>query len=132
MDYLFFDIECANSFNGSGKICEFGYVITDEAFTVKERKLLLVDPADVFDWFVAKKMLAYPIGQYRAAETYPTVFPEIRQLFGRKDVLILGHTVDADAGYLNDEAKRYGLPFFNSAFTTSRKCFRNTRIRKAA
>lgn len=123
MDYLFFDIECANSFNGSGKICEFGYVITDEIFTVKEKKIWLVDPADGFDWYVVKNMLAYPVEQYRAAETYPAVFPKIRQLFEHKDVLILGHTVDADAGYLNDEAKRYGLPFFQFRFYDVKEMF---------
>ena len=30
MKYVFFDIECANCFQGNGKICSFGYVITDE------------------------------------------------------------------------------------------------------
>ena len=28
--YLFFDVECANCFNGKGKLCSFGYVLTDE------------------------------------------------------------------------------------------------------
>ena len=43
MEYLFFDIECANSFDGGGKICEFGYVITDEQFQIKEKKMYLID-----------------------------------------------------------------------------------------
>ena len=34
MKYLFFDIECSNCFNGVGKMCEFGYVLTDENFLV--------------------------------------------------------------------------------------------------
>ena len=34
MKYLFFDIECSNCFNGVGKMCEFGYVLTDEKFNV--------------------------------------------------------------------------------------------------
>ena len=34
MKYLFFDIECSNCFNGKGKVCEFGYVITDENFKI--------------------------------------------------------------------------------------------------
>lgn len=34
MKYLFFDIECSNCFNGVGKMCEFGYVLTDENFKI--------------------------------------------------------------------------------------------------
>ena len=40
MKYLFFDIECANCYDGVGKICEFGYVLTDEYFTVLEEESL--------------------------------------------------------------------------------------------
>ena len=123
MDYLFFDIECANCFGGSGKICEFGYVITDERFEIKEKDVLLVDPNSGFDWYVAKKMLAYPKEQYIAAADYPTVFPQIERLLTRKNLLVIGHTVDADAGYLNDEARRYGLPFFNYTFYDAKEMY---------
>ena len=34
MKYLFFDIECSNCFNNIGKMCEFGYVVTDENFKI--------------------------------------------------------------------------------------------------
>ena len=34
MKYLFFDIECSNCFQGVGKMCEFGYVLTDENLVV--------------------------------------------------------------------------------------------------
>lgn len=123
MEYLFFDIECANNFNGSGKICEFGYVITDEQFQVREKKLLLINPESGFDWYVAKKMLAFPIAIYRSAKLYPFFYPEIKKMFDRKDTLIIGHTVDADAGYLNDEARRYGLSFFNYTFYDAKEMF---------
>lgn len=123
MEYLFFDIECANNFAGSGKICEFGYVITDQQFQVKEKKLFLINPNSGFDWYVAKKMLAFPIAIYRSANLYPFFYPEIKKLFDKKDTLIIGHTVDADAGYLNDEARRYGLPFFNYVFYDAKEMF---------
>ena len=42
MKYLFFDIECANCFEGKGKICEFGYVLTDEAFNEIESKEIII------------------------------------------------------------------------------------------
>lgn len=34
MKYLFFDIECSNCFGGKNKICEIGYVLTDENFNI--------------------------------------------------------------------------------------------------
>lgn len=123
MEYLFFDIECANCFNGSGKICEFGYVITDENYNVKDKQIWLVDPQDGFDWYVVKKMLAFHPEMYRASDAYPVVFPKIKALFERKDILIIGHTVDADAGYLNDEARRYELPFFNYSFYDAKEMY---------
>ena len=123
MDYLFFDIECANCFHGSGKICEFGYVITDERFEIKEKDIFLVDPNSSFDWYVVKKMLAYSKEQYLAAADYPAIFPKIKSLFSREDLLVVGHTVDADAGYLNDEARRYGLPFFNYTFYDAKEMY---------
>ena len=122
MDYLFFDIECANCFDG-GRICEFGYVITDEHFQIKERNLLLVNPKDKFDPYVIKHMLAYKAETYRSAGDYPSVYPNIRKLFDRKTIMVLGHTVDADAGYLNDEARRYNLPFFNYTFYDAKEMF---------
>lgn len=123
IDYLFFDIECANCFNGSGKICEFGYVLTDEQFEIKEEDIILINPCSGFDWYVAKKMLAYSKREYYAAENYSAVFPKIRRLMERKNTYILGHTVDADATYLNDEARRYGLPFFNYQFFDAKEMF---------
>ena len=48
MNYLFFDIECANCDGGNGKICSFGYVLTDTDFNVLEYKDLLIDPKAKF------------------------------------------------------------------------------------
>ena len=44
MEYLFFDLEFANQDNGKSKICEFGYVITDEYFEVLERYNFIINP----------------------------------------------------------------------------------------
>lgn len=123
MKYIFFDIECANCFGGSGKICEFGYVITDERFQIEEKAHYLIDPAAPFDWYVVKNMLAYPTDAYYAADTYPVVFPKIKRLFDLPDTMMIGHTIDADAGYLNDEARRYGLSFFNYSFYDAKEMY---------
>ena len=42
MNYLFFDVECANSFDGVGKICEFGYVFTDENLNIIKQGIHLI------------------------------------------------------------------------------------------
>ena len=123
MKYIFFDIECANCFGGSGKICEFGYVITDERFQIEEKNHYLINPAASFDWYVVKNMLAYPTDAYYASDTYPVVFPKIKRLFDLPDTMMIGHTVDADAGYLNDEARRYNLPFFNYSFYDAKEMY---------
>ena len=47
MNYLFFDIECANCDNGNGKICSFGYVLTDTDFNILEYTDLIIDPTIV-------------------------------------------------------------------------------------
>ena len=54
MDYVFFDIECANCIEGQAKICSFGYVVTDEQFDVIEREDLIVNPLD-FDTLLLQK-----------------------------------------------------------------------------
>ena len=41
MKYLFFDLEYATSKGGNIKICEFGFVITDENFKILDRDNLL-------------------------------------------------------------------------------------------
>ena len=43
MKYLFLDLEMANSKNG-GKICEFGYVLTNEKFEILKEENLIINP----------------------------------------------------------------------------------------
>ena len=116
MDYLFFDTECANSFDGEGKLCEFGYVLTDERFNVKEEKIFLINPEAPWDWFVLKRMLHYDKTVYENALTFPYHYRQVRNVLTRENTLIIGHTTDSDADYLNATIKRYGFPFINYDF----------------
>lgn len=116
MKYLFFDVECANCFNGTGKICEFGYVVIDEDFNELDKKMFIINPQSKFDWYVTKNMLAFDRETYMSSHDYLYYFDEIKKMFTDKDMLILGHTIDADMKYLNDEARRYNLPFFTCKF----------------
>jgi hypothetical protein len=44
MKYLFFDVECYNCHNGIGKICEFGYILTDENFKILAKDDIPMSP----------------------------------------------------------------------------------------
>lgn len=121
MKYCFFDIECANCFKDSnnvsrGKICEFGYLITDENFNKIESAEYIINPRAPFDEYVLTNMLAYPKHVYTAAKDYEFYFDKIKRVFELEDTIYIGHTIDADAKYLNDEALRYKKPFFNYKF----------------
>ena len=110
MKYLFFDIECANCFDGVGKICEFGYVMTDENFNVIQNGIFLINPDAEFDWYVKHKIISYKISDYLKASKYPDVYrSHIKKLFEQPDTIYIGHGIKNDVKYLNDEAKRYGL-----------------------
>ena len=51
MKYLFFDLEFATSRSGILKICEFGYVLTNESFEIIKRDNLIIDPyIAIRDW----------------------------------------------------------------------------------
>lgn len=54
MKYLFFDIECANCFGGTGKICEFSYILSDEHFNEIELNQFIINPNAPFDSYVLK------------------------------------------------------------------------------
>ena len=78
MDYVFFDIECANCIEGQAKICSFGYVVTDEQFDVIEREDLIVNPKAPFLLSGRKNrpfiQLAYSKAEFKKAPTFPYVY----------------------------------------------------------
>jgi hypothetical protein len=81
MNYLFFDIECANCFDGVGKICEFGYVLTDEKFSVIEENSFKMNPRAVFDkkGFAMRGIhLEHPFAFYKTQPDFPYFYPKIR------------------------------------------------------
>ncbi|MFA6586702.1 MAG: 3'-5' exonuclease [Bacilli bacterium] len=113
MNYVFFDIECANCLHGEGKICSFGYVKTDENFQVLKKKDILVDPAAPFLLGNAKTgngiRLAYPLFRFKWAHTFPFYYQEIKTLLEDKDSLAFGFAVKQDVSYLLFSARRYQL-----------------------
>ena len=125
MNYLFFDVECANSFDGVGKICEFGYVLTDENLNVIKQGIHLINPDAEFDWYVKYKIISYAIKEYEKAPKYPQIYRmHIQELLELPDTLYVGHGVRDDIKYLNDEANRYNLPRFE------RQCIDSSQIHR--
>ena len=117
MKYLFFDLEFASSKHGS-KICEFGYVITDEKFDVIKRNNLIIDPnikgAD-WDYYVLKNILTRSRKEYETKENFEYHYEQINWIIKQADY-IFGHTMDSDAKALDDDCKRYNLPSIDFIF----------------
>lgn len=120
MKYLFFDVECANCQNGEGKICSFGYVLTDEGFKVLKKKDILVDPAAKFmlgNARVGKGIkLAYPLFRFQRAFTFPHYYKEIKNLLEDKETICFGFAVFQDVSYISYSCRRYGLPVIDFSF----------------
>ncbi|HAH62995.1 MAG TPA: hypothetical protein DCL73_12970, partial [Treponema sp.] len=82
--YLFFDIECANCFNGEGKMCSFGYVLTDGSFTVLDSQDIVMNPQAEFDWYLFSPKnrcpLAYSKEYFRSQRTFENWYKPIKEL----------------------------------------------------
>lgn len=114
MRYLFFDIECAD---GSKAICEFGYVLTDEKFNVIRKRNILIDPECRFNLTgrVGQDdlVLTYPYSEYYKFYPFDESYETIKNLMTQKDLLIFGHAVNNDIGFLIKDCNRYKLPPFD-------------------
>ena len=131
MKYLFFDLEYASQ-KGGTKICEFGFVITDETFNVIDKDNLIIDP-NIFryEWAyrVLRTILTRRIEDYEKGLTFDKRYEKICELIKSSDY-VLGHSLDGDAKALNDECQRYDLPSINFEFYDIRyfyKAFKNTK-----
>lgn len=108
MDYLFFDIECANC-NEGAKICEFGYVIANHNFEKIEQKNILINPNAPFDEFVINSLLNYKKEEYDKSPLLPSVYDEIFSLLNGDRYIVVGHTTQGDAEHVAEDCIRYGL-----------------------
>ena len=123
MNYLFFDIECANCFMGKGKICSFGYVLCDEHLSVIEQKDILVNPRSKFHLGKPEENqgieLAYPKEAFLKEPSFDKIYPKIKELLERKDQIVFGHALTNDLNFLQAEFERYKLPtFYIKAYDT--------------
>lgn len=122
MKYIFYDIECANCYQGKGKICSFGYVVTDENFGITEQYDMVINPASKFNLGPDIK-LAYSKSEFRQAPLFPMFYDEIEALLTDPDSMVFGFSVNNDARYVRDECRRYDRPPINYRFYDVQQMF---------
>ena len=118
MKYLVFDLEKASCKNNEFKVCEFGYVLTDDKFKVIRKGNFYINPnipSDDWDSYALTKILYREQSFYEEQPTFDAFYDEIRALFQQAD-FVYGHTVDGDVQGINDECKRYNLSPINYDF----------------
>ena len=99
MDYLFFDTECSDG----SHLCEFGYVLTGEDGSVKEKDVILVNPEHRFCLRGKEpgdiKLHFKPAVYYRA-KPFGAAYARISGLLTAPDRMIFGHSLVNDAKFL--------------------------------
>ncbi|MDE5617963.1 MAG: 3'-5' exonuclease, partial [Clostridia bacterium] len=128
MRYLFYDVECANCFNGEGKICSFGYVITDTDFNVVEKRDIVINPASRF--YLRKKgnrpeiELAYEEDYFKKQPKFDKFYDELKQLLEYHDQIVMGHSILNDVKHMAYQCKRYNLPCIDYRFGDSQLIYK--------
>ena len=125
MKYLFLDTEVATS-KGSKKICEFGYVITNESFDILERNNFIINPnikRSDWDWYVVKNILSRKVREYEDNLEFDKYYLQIDSLINSVDY-VFGHSINGDVMALNDECIRYNLPSINFDFYDIKEIFK--------
>lgn len=108
MKLLFFDMEFADG-RVPGSIYSFGYLMTDENFTViRPQTDLLIDPDSSWNEYVVENILAYPKEQVEAAPKFPAHYDTLKALFAEADIAV-GFAVNNDTRAIKKDCERYGL-----------------------
>lgn len=113
--YLFFDCECANCFDGIGKICSLGYVLADDELNIIEQEDLVMNPECDFDWYLFspknKCQLAYSKDYFRANPNFAAYYKKIKKLFTNGNTYVGGFAVSNDVGFVNSACDRYYMDY---------------------
>lgn len=128
--YLFFDCECANCFDGIGKICSLGYVLADDELNVIEQEDLVINPETDFDWYLFspknKCKLAYSKDFFRTKPNFSAYYKRIKKLFTNGNTYVIGFAVMNDVGFINSACERYSEEYINyRAFDVEKLAERN-------
>lgn len=112
MQYLFFDLECASCRGGKGKICSFGYVLTNKNFKILKKEDIVINPnisRDMYDDYVVKNILTYSISDIEKHEKFNSAYGKICKLLTDKSTIVCGFGLDNDLKHIADECERYDL-----------------------
>ena len=118
MNYLFFDLEFASCKGGYHKVCEFGYALTDESFSLIERGNFLINPLigrGEWDFFALRKIIKRKVSDFTSEPPFADRIDLIRALFD-KAAYAFGHSTVGDVQALNQECKRFSLPALSFSF----------------
>ncbi|MCQ2586500.1 MAG: hypothetical protein MJ174_00185 [Treponema sp.] len=109
--FVFFDCECANTFEGVGKICSLGYVICDDELNVIESEDVVMNPECEFDWYLFSGkgdcQLAYSKDYFRIKPNWEAYHKDIKKLLTTGNRFIAGFAVGNDVGFVNSACERY-------------------------
>lgn len=114
---LFFDLEFATSQNGV-KICEFGFVLVDEEFSILQKGNYIINPLIKkyeWDYRAVRTILTRDRKEYETKASFPAYYDDIVRLIKGADY-VLGHTPSSDVKALNDDCQRYNLKSIDFEF----------------
>lgn len=127
MNYLFFDIECSNSYVESSKVCSFGYVLTDEKFNIVQEEDIFINPSGRFKLTGRKRQvdieLKYPEEFFRQQKKFPDYYYKIKNLLENSDTTVIGYSTDNDVRYILTELLYYELPPINFKYYDIQQIF---------
>ena len=90
--FVFFDCECANTFDGVGKICSLGYVICDDDLNIIESEDVVMNPECDFDWYLLSGKgdckLAYSKDYFRTKPNFESYYKDVKKLLRQQEVFI--------------------------------------------
>lgn len=113
--FVFFDCECANTFEGIGKICSFGYVIADDDLNIIESEDVVINPECEFDWYLfsgkGECKLAYSKDYFRIKPNWESYHKNIKKLLTTGNRYIAGFAVGNDVGFVNNACERYNQEY---------------------
>lgn len=113
---LFFDTESGNSHTGS--MCSFGYILTDQNFSIIEQDDIFMNPKKKWENRVLNEVLFYPKEHYENFPQFNEHYDRIKKLFSN-DVIVFGHAIANDVKALNQACARYHLPFIDFKYYIS-------------
>jgi DNA polymerase III alpha subunit (gram-positive type) len=107
--YLFFDIEACDGYH----MCSFGYVLVDKNFKVLERRDILMNPEEKFNFGnprKAKITLDYSESEFKKNVNFAGRYAELKEILTKKNTVYFGHSVRSDIIFLKIACEKYKLP----------------------